>query len=615
MNPAASSTINRIAELENASGRGRIREHDGKPTSEPPIVHKNEAKSSTSCSQIVPHTSPSALHLLKSAVQRVQQEERLAAEALPTPFIGVLRFGPGKAVPRKRISPSGKRPRHTNDRSFSEAWMLELLDKVDPEAINPLVAFAAALKDIPDEEKTGYYNTLRNAPDLIACESNPLIFLKFHSDNVEAAAQRFALFWQERYRIFGERAYLPMDSTGNGAMSRQDLIVYNSQYLFVLPRADVEESVVCYTPSLVDVDCKERMRCVFYTFFQVLKNPISSKTGFTAITVFDKIGMERAYGRKHPADLLRDAFPMRMKKIHAVLLLDSEHVTYFKQRSEPLFIQLYSCPLNTHFEGTKEEIANSLVSSGFRSATLPESVGGMLRYCDVEEAFTKQRQKETVEEIERMKMRKRLSATASDTSEAAYDLSATEADITRSDSDDSASRWKMRRRRQLNNEASKRKRRKIKQHEYDLEKQCAALREQNARLKSGNYQLQHLLIQAQKIVTVYEERILHPNRAIQNTNQLNSMISNENHQVVVQPSTTALSTPVPVTRLADAIGQPSDFSAHFLLSPEDPFNSNAVSLADVRLLPGGLYERPIQSDTIGQSETKTPDCERKARGP
>jgi hypothetical protein len=239
----------------------------------------------------------------------------------------------------------------------------------------------------------------------------------------------------------------------------------------------------------------------------------------------------------------------------------------------------------------------------------------MLRYCDVEEAFTKQRQKETVEEIERMKMRKRLSATASDTSEAAYDLSATEADITRSDSDDSASRWKMRRRRQLNNEASKRKRRKIKQHEYDLEKQCAALREQNARLKSGNYQLQHLLIQAQKIVTVYEERILHPNRAIQNTNQLNSMISNENYQVVVQPSTTALSTPVPVTRLADAIGQPSDFSAHFLLSPEDPFNSNAVSLADVRLLPGGLYERPIQSDTIGQSETKTPDCERKARGP
>jgi hypothetical protein len=80
-----------------------------------------------------------------------------------------------------------------------------------------------SLEMIPPEEKVAYLRALDLCPDLVRDESNPDRFLRYAQYDVWAAARRLVKYWDLRHRVYGDRAFLPMDLTGDGCLTMQEV--------------------------------------------------------------------------------------------------------------------------------------------------------------------------------------------------------------------------------------------------------------------------------------------------------------------------------------------------------------------------------------------------------
>jgi hypothetical protein len=104
--------------------------------------------------------------------------------------------------------------------------------------------FHEAMASIHDEDKSAYVEAARRAPDLVEAESNPDLYLEYDSYDPWKAALRVANYWKTRVEIFGDRAFLPLKITGDGAMSSEDIKVLRTGFFMVLPNEKQGRTVV-----------------------------------------------------------------------------------------------------------------------------------------------------------------------------------------------------------------------------------------------------------------------------------------------------------------------------------------------------------------------------------
>ena len=97
--------------------------------------------------------------------------------------------------------------------------------------INAIEEYMAKLDP---RETAAFVEAQKVAPELIMKESNPRRFLSLEQNRRMRAVRRLARYWAERKLIFGKRAFLPLDQTGEGALSKDDIVVLNSGFLSVL---------------------------------------------------------------------------------------------------------------------------------------------------------------------------------------------------------------------------------------------------------------------------------------------------------------------------------------------------------------------------------------------
>lgn len=108
------------------------------------------------------------------------------------------------------------------------------------------------------------------APELVKTESNFGDFLCVEANIPFNAARRLALYWKARKKVFGDRWLLPMNQTGHGALSKQDIDVLRSGYIVIMPRpsggiiALMDESRL---PAGAE-DCKLRILFYFSSIFR-----------------------------------------------------------------------------------------------------------------------------------------------------------------------------------------------------------------------------------------------------------------------------------------------------------------------------------------------------------
>lgn len=81
---------------------------------------------------------------------------------------------------------------------------------------NGLAQLEDAIALLPDEDRAALLEARIVAPALFEEESPPIRFLRVEKWNAWAAAARLAKYWRTRTELFGKRAFLPMDQSGEG---------------------------------------------------------------------------------------------------------------------------------------------------------------------------------------------------------------------------------------------------------------------------------------------------------------------------------------------------------------------------------------------------------------
>jgi hypothetical protein len=96
--------------------------------------------------------------------------------------------------------------------------------------------FDEAMAGLPSETTEAYVEALRRAPDLVETESNPDLYMAYDQHDPWKAALRVAAYWKSRAEIFGgDRAYRPLTLTGRDALSPEDVKLFHTGFLMILP--------------------------------------------------------------------------------------------------------------------------------------------------------------------------------------------------------------------------------------------------------------------------------------------------------------------------------------------------------------------------------------------
>jgi hypothetical protein len=96
--------------------------------------------------------------------------------------------------------------------------------------------FDEAMAGLPPETKGSYAEALRRNPHLVEAESNPDLYMAYDQHDPWRAALRVAAYWTTRAEIFGDdRAYRPLTLSGHGALSPEDVKLFHTGFLMILP--------------------------------------------------------------------------------------------------------------------------------------------------------------------------------------------------------------------------------------------------------------------------------------------------------------------------------------------------------------------------------------------
>lgn len=244
-----------------------------------------------------------------------------------------------------------------------------------------------AIQLIPDVEKAAYKEALERVSHLVMTESDPLCFLHRENFNAWNAAVRLVTYWEERRKIFGDRAFLPLTLVGDSALSEEAIqLVRSWNHNLLIPNDSSGRSVTCLdvikNPSDVQFDAVLQVQ--FYRMFILMRNPRNCKDGYVCLIVkragVDDWGKIRLRRVKLVVEMMRKAMPIRFHSIHLFWSVNGFHPIVFKllnwcmsqhSNTNSNNNNIYSHPCKT-----PEERAAALEPFGFTKDRLPKILGG-----------------------------------------------------------------------------------------------------------------------------------------------------------------------------------------------------------------------------------------------
>jgi len=241
----------------------------------------------------------------------------------------------------------------------------------------------SAISLLPDRDKAALLEARRVAPELAEKEAPPLRFLLFEDYNAWDAARRLAAYWAARKRIFAERAFLPMNCTGEGTLSREDVTVLRSGYILLLPNDAHGRPVLCGDPARRGDHARmPRLRIAFYMFSILSENEAAQKEGIVLLAILKKRPHLDPTVRE-VSNLVLDTLPLRVHRTHLVCPPLHSNTT-FLESLVPLCLKLFGPFIkkraSVHVTDTKEELFEKLKAVGLRETGLPECIGGKWSY-------------------------------------------------------------------------------------------------------------------------------------------------------------------------------------------------------------------------------------------
>jgi hypothetical protein len=239
----------------------------------------------------------------------------------------------------------------------------------------------SAIASFPAFEKMSYLEALEKVPDLVGKESDPVKFLRFENSDPLAAARRLVSYWRIRCETFRDRAFLPMDQTGEGALDRRDLAVLNSAFLTQLPNDSSGCSVICCDGSRLE-KCpphSAQLRIFFYLWSMVLLNDLSLTNGYCLLFTMPDPPLEQAL--IDSLGVITLMWPARLKCFHLLCCCRSGTNDLSRCKTVAKDITNLLGPsgegkVKVHVCESRSRFASKLSDHGLSKDGLPKAFGG-----------------------------------------------------------------------------------------------------------------------------------------------------------------------------------------------------------------------------------------------
>lgn len=281
----------------------------------------------------------------------------------------------------ERVKP--KRARIAQDLSLTDDVFPDGFVESETVTSKGLEQMEQAIADLPDEDKADLLQARREVPELVEKESPMIRFLRCERYNSWAAARRLAVYWKNRKRVFGSRCFLPMNQTGEGTLTRDDLASLGTGYAAFLKYDSRGRSVLLYDSSRrVNHSPETRLRCSFYMWGILAENEVSQEEGYVSLSVLSRPTLDRTL--KDCIEMVEQSIPARNCEAHIVNCPSVTEKSSFLSTMVPLYLQLMGPFLEkktkVHIAESRAKLCDILVSCGFEKDSLPKCVGGSWGY-------------------------------------------------------------------------------------------------------------------------------------------------------------------------------------------------------------------------------------------
>ena len=343
-----------------------------------------------------------------------------------------------------------------------------------------------AMGQVPHDLKEAYLEAKQLVPDLVEKESNPKLFLLCEGNNALAAAQCLAGYWKKRKEIFVNKAFLPLNQTGEGALSRGDMNLLSSGFMALLPKLSTGHTVLCYDGSRLSKAPKDsQLRVAFYWFSVAAENSPKSQTdGIVLLHLIDKLNTT-VRDKRQPLDAVLQALPIHIKVLHAIASTTVRSVTDrgIHGAVNKLFGASYSRRVIPYGGALGNALVLHLRAHGLSVAGIPKSIGGSWGY----ERFVRY-----IELRTRYEWDLPPGSGSKDLAKLAFDFSGVR------NLSDLNEEERTERRRRMNVLHSRRKRERERIEIEVLQEQCADLQYKNKQVFLDNSRLEDMLQTAQR---------------------------------------------------------------------------------------------------------------------
>jgi hypothetical protein len=238
-----------------------------------------------------------------------------------------------------------------------------------------------ALKLIVPDEKAAYLEAMNRAPDLVETESDPTIFLKYNFFNAWDAARHLTSYWNERKRVFGDRAFLPLTLlTEEGALSKEALHALNEGALRLLPndshgRAVVYADLNILRPLSTDV----QIQMVFFLATFTMKNTFRNE-GLVVLSASNTVFFNN--DRKAVFEAIQKALPLKIHSLHLIYQMSTPSTSLASMALNLInkLVEKWKLQSSTkvyvHTWKNLRDCATKLKSFGVNASGLPSFLGG-----------------------------------------------------------------------------------------------------------------------------------------------------------------------------------------------------------------------------------------------
>lgn len=180
--------------------------------------------------------------------------------------------------------------------------------------------------EIPAERQVAYQEALHRAPELVADDSDPVVFLRAEDYDPEAAAWRMVNYWRIRKAIFGDRALSPLrelqdDQERLDQEDGVDDVYVEGGYpvgTYISLPEDCFGRAVLFFADGRQHDAQRALRRTFLLFHElVYRQECNQRQG--CVIVIDARSIDpnhfnrKQYRRK--LEFLREAVPMRIRAV------------------------------------------------------------------------------------------------------------------------------------------------------------------------------------------------------------------------------------------------------------------------------------------------------------